>query len=78
MLKGLEDLIQERLERVRSVHPREEKDQGNVINVYKYLMGGSKADKARLPSVVASDQTGATEHGLKYRKFHLKIKKTLF
>lgn len=75
MLKGLEHLIQERLERTESVHPGEEKDQGNLINVYEYLMGGSKAEKARLPSTVASDWTGAFEHRLKYGRFHLKIKR---
>lgn len=78
MLKGLEHLMQERLERAGSVHPGEENDQRNLINIYKYLMGGSKADKAGFPSVVASDWTGATEHRLKYRRFQLNIKKTFF
>lgn len=78
MLKRLEHLIEERLERAGSVHPGEEKDQGNLINVYKYLMGGSKAEKASLHSMVASDWTGATEDRLKYGRFHLKIKKTVF
>lgn len=58
--------------------PGEEKDQRSLTSVYKYLMGRSKADKARLPSVVTSDWTGATEHRLKYGRFQLNIKKTFF
>lgn len=57
--------------RARSVHPGEEKDQGDLISICKYLMGGSKADRANLRLVVASDWMEATEH-------RLKIKKTLF
>lgn len=43
MLQGLEHLIQERLERAGSVHPGEEKDQGNLISVYK------KGTKQKMP-----------------------------
>lgn len=41
-----------------------------LINVYKYLMGGSK-DKARLFSAVPSNRTMSNGHKLKKRKCHL-------
>lgn len=34
-------------ERVRSFQPGEEKAQGDVINAYKYLLGGYEAGGAR-------------------------------
>lgn len=35
---------------------------GAFINVYKYLMGGSKDDRARLFSAGPSDMTRSNEH----------------
>lgn len=44
---------------------------GSHINVYKYLMGGSKGDGARLLSAVTSKRTISNGHKLKYRTFHI-------
>lgn len=46
-----------------------------LITVYKYLVWGSKDDGGRLFSVVASDKAQGIVHELKYRKFHLIIKR---
>lgn len=43
--------------------------------MYKYLMGECKEDSARLFSVVSCDRTRGSGHKLKYRKFHLSIRK---
>ncbi|KAK4829696.1 hypothetical protein QYF61_006071, partial [Mycteria americana] len=70
MIKGLEHPSYE--------EPREEKDQGNLIIVYKYLKGGCKENGARLFSVVPSGRTSSSEHKLKHRRFHLIIRKYFF
>jgi len=56
------------------VKPGEEKAQEDLINVWKYLKGGCKEDKARILSVVPSDRTRGTGHKLKYRRFPLNIR----
>ena len=61
-----------------TAQPGEEKAQGHLTHVYKYLMGGSKEDGARLFSVVLGDRTRGNGHNLKHRRFHLKPRKTLF
>lgn len=48
----------------------------DLVNVYKYLIGGS-TNGARLFSGVSSDRTGGNGH--KYLKFHLNTRRiTLF
>ena len=50
--------------------------QGELINnAYKYLMGRSQVDRARLFSVVPSDRTRGNEHKLGHRKFPTNMKK---
>ncbi|KAK4824233.1 hypothetical protein QYF61_012207 [Mycteria americana] len=46
---------------------------GDLINVYKYLKGGRKEDRARLFTVVPSDRTGGSGCKLKHRMFCLNI-----
>lgn len=52
IVKGLEHLSCEKRCRVGTVQPGEEKSQGYLINVCKYLMGGIKDDKSSLFSGV--------------------------
>jgi len=46
--------------------------------MYKYLIKWSKDNRARLFSVVPSARTRGNGHKLKYRKFHLNIRKHFF
>jgi len=55
-----------------------EREVGGSLNVYKYLMGGCREDGPRLFSVVSSESTRGNRHKMKYRKFHLNKKKSLF
>jgi len=57
--KGLEyPLLQGEAWKARTVQPREEVAQGNLICAYKYLKGRCTQDRARLLSVVPTDRTG--------------------
>ncbi|KAK4829452.1 LOW QUALITY PROTEIN: hypothetical protein QYF61_004670 [Mycteria americana] len=49
-----------------------------LINVYKYLKGGCKEDRARLFSVVPSDRTRDNTPQLKHGRFCLNIRKHFF
>jgi len=43
--------------RAGTVHPAEQQAQGNLINMYKYLMGRSKENGVRLLSMISSERT---------------------
>ncbi|KAK4811754.1 hypothetical protein QYF61_005322 [Mycteria americana] len=74
MIKGLEHLsTEERLRELELREPGEEKGQGDLIKVYKYVEAGCKEDGSRLFSVVPSDrdkrqwvQTGTQEVPLEH------------
>jgi len=76
MIKGLKHLTRKlEVEKTRTVPPGEEKARGDLIYVYKYLMGGTKADGATLFSVVPSERQKGNASKVKHKKFHLKMRK---
>lgn len=68
-------LQQEKAERDGTVHPGEEKAQGDPIHVYKHQIGERNKDIARLFSVEASDGTRGNGKKMKHRKFTLNIRR---
>jgi len=76
-VKGLEHLTCRQAEKAGPIKAGAVKAQGDLNNVFEYLMGGVKNDGARLFSVVPSDRTD-NGHKLKYRKFYLNVQKRFF
>jgi len=73
MLKALEHLLyEERLWELTLLSLKKLKLRTHLINVYKYLMGGSKKDGAKLFLVVSSERKRGNVHERKYKKFPLK------
>lgn len=58
-------------ERAGTAQPTEEQVQGQLTNVYKYLMGGCKEDGAWLVLVMPSDRTRGNRDKQKQMKFYL-------
>jgi len=77
MIKGLEHLMRRKAERAGTVQPGEEKAQGDLINVYKFLKGGCREDRASHFSVVPWRTRGSV-HTSKHRRFPLNIRKHFF
>jgi len=71
-------LLGGKADRAATVQPGEEKSQGDLIKVYKYLQGGCKEDGARLFSVMPSDRTRGSGHRLKHRRSPLNTRKHFF
>ena len=55
--------------------PDLEEYQAYLINIYEYLKGKRRGDRARLFLVVPSDRTGDNGHKVKHGSFPLSIRK---
>ena len=76
MMKGLAHLSCEDSPReLRLFSLEKRRGGGDLINVYKYLQGGCKEDRARLFSVEPSARTRGDGHKLKHSRFPLNIRK---
>ena len=75
-MKGWEHLTQEEsLRELRLLSLKIRWLQGDLINLYKYVMGESKEEGARLISEVPSDRTRGNGHKLKHRRLPLNTRK---
>lgn len=75
-IKGLDHLPYEERLRDLELFSMEKTEEHN--NAYKYLMGGSQVDGARIFSAVLSGRTRSNEHKPEHRKFHSKMRKKVF
>lgn len=65
-------------ETAETVQPGEEMSQEDLVNVYTYLMGGSKEYRVRIFTVLPSQRTRGSKHKLKYKNFFLNTRKNIF
>jgi len=79
MFKRLEHLFHK--EKLRELGPfslEKRRFSRDLINVYKYLQGECKEDRARLFSVAPSSRTRGNGHKLKRGRFPLNVRKHFF
>ena len=67
--------IWRKTKRPGTLHSGEEKTEGGISSVYKYLKCGSKVDGARLLSVACSNRTRGNRQKLEHKKFHTNMRK---
>ena len=75
LMRGLEHLpYEERLRDLGLFSLEKRRLRGYLISAYKYLMGGSQVDGARLFVVLQSERTKGPK--LEHREFHTNVRKT--
>lgn len=65
-------------EGVGLLYSREEKAEGDIINVYKYLKGGREEDGSRLLTAMLTEKMRGNRYKLKHGCFYLDIRKKSF
>lgn len=76
IIKGLEHLTyRDRLRELGLVSLGKRRLRGNLINIYKYLMGWNTKDKARFPSGMSIHRNRDKRHNLTCTKFHFSVRK---
>lgn len=55
-----------------------EVSQEGLVNLYTYLIGGSKEYRVRIFTVLPSQRTRGSRHKLKYKSFFLNVRKNIF
>lgn len=63
-------------ERTGTAQPRGEKAEGDLLHMYKYLLGGSKGEEVRLLSVVPSNRIRSNVQNPKAQETQFIHKKT--
>jgi len=79
MINGLEHLsYEEKLRELALLSLEERRLRGDLTNVYKYLKGGCKEDRAMLFSVVPRHGIRGSRQKTKHRRFCLNMNKHFF
>ncbi|KAJ7397058.1 hypothetical protein BTVI_138953 [Pitangus sulphuratus] len=74
--RGQEHLsYEERLQELDLFSLEKRRLRGDLFNIYEYLKDGYQEDGAKVFSVVPNNRTRNNGHKVKYKKFHLNMRK---